>query len=1082
MAPSGLSSYRPAVLLLAGFTATFAALLIHQHYLKASSSGSGVGLHRSNAVRGPNPRRRRAADGSDSSGSSGSATVSELAIAHLLAREASGTEYGIFRTPATMDTIHLEMLPEFRLLPSQLPSATDLQSLGWILDVAVHDIRERIQRDFVYSFITQEYPSNYFIQHEEAEYLRDELTNLNIDAAVVQTCIFHFNTGMIPGIHRAGTRGLQRLTEPLVLNDAGPDAATQVLDTRETVADDPSRVSPRISGDIEGEDDERRNVMSLVYRVAEDEARKDNYVHRGVMCNGCRIQPIQGIRYSCANCPDYDLCEDCEAHQIHIQTHIFYKVRIPAPLLGYHRPTAPTWYPGKPHLLTEELRREFPPRLKADLQKQYNLESAELQAHWEQFICLAGCSWGNDPIKLGLAIDRDGFDKCFCPPTSLRSPPPNLIYERMFAFYDTNNDGKIGFEEFLVGIVNLQDKSRGTKLRRIFNAYDFDNDGYVSRRDFLRLFRAYYSYSKEMMKASIAAFDENRDDPFARDADRDDVRKKVESGRPISAIFDGQIPAGHASRGALGKSVSPDANGDLTIVDKNGVLDEDSEDIGDHNEVIGDAALENRRLGSSFHSFRPLDGPHELPRDNAEVTPSGSDAALGHIYGWPPINEVESEDIFNALGRAVPVEEVMDPVERARVIYAQSQRLDAEADRTIHRRAIHDRWQRREFYTDAEEGATAPPGYVEADSSDDDFRDDNGDESPDSASNSRRQSFRSRSSSKVRFEDDVTDTDYETRSNTSSRSIPVGERWGGYEVRDVEKDVGKEVLYQAIQQGFNELLDPLFKGKEDLAVAANATRAVRRKWADKIDEHFRRRHDGPTNNVDRDIREEDLDHNGGVSTDQDIFGAPPVPEAPHTRNQSPPANFSTETRAVDHSSILSRRSEEAQRHQRVLDETAHSGAPSSSDTEPTLPQNRPESISLSDSDCANNTNTASPTTSRTAHLSTLNAASQQATPGQSSVPLSQQLSYALPPVADPEPSAEMLDLWVKHHDIDAEAKKRGGHGRLNFEEFAKKMVDNDATAAALGSEEDENGEQKWGESARLGHLWFVGTWIEQASF
>src|SRR5207248_842083 len=137
-----------------------------------------------------------------------------------------------------------------------------------------------------------------------------------------------------------------------------------------------------------------------------------------------------------------------------------------------------------------------------------------------------------------VAMDRDGFDKCFCPPTSLRSPPPNLVYDRMFAFYDTNDDGKIGFEEFLTGLVNLKDTTRNAHLQRIFRAYDMDNDGFVCRKDFLRLFRAYYSYSKEMAIASVAAFDPNQDDPYTRDAERDEAKKKVEGGRPISAIFD----------------------------------------------------------------------------------------------------------------------------------------------------------------------------------------------------------------------------------------------------------------------------------------------------------------------------------------------------------------------------------------------------------------------------------------------------------------------------------------------------------------------------------------------------------------
>src|SRR5271154_5268837 len=105
MAPPDTSTYRPALLLLTGFTAACAALLIHQRYLKPEISASDTGLHRSNAIRRPNARRRRHADESGSSGSPGSVIVSELAIFHLLTRDASGDEYGTFAPEVTIDTL-----------------------------------------------------------------------------------------------------------------------------------------------------------------------------------------------------------------------------------------------------------------------------------------------------------------------------------------------------------------------------------------------------------------------------------------------------------------------------------------------------------------------------------------------------------------------------------------------------------------------------------------------------------------------------------------------------------------------------------------------------------------------------------------------------------------------------------------------------------------------------------------------------------------------------------------------------------------------------------------------------------------
>lgn len=52
-------------------------------------------------------------------------------------------------------------------------------------------------------------------------------------------------------------------------------------------------------------------------RPAEKKSSLIKTVHKGVRCDNCSKQSIQGKRYKCLECFDYDLCETCEAKNIH---------------------------------------------------------------------------------------------------------------------------------------------------------------------------------------------------------------------------------------------------------------------------------------------------------------------------------------------------------------------------------------------------------------------------------------------------------------------------------------------------------------------------------------------------------------------------------------------------------------------------------------------------------------------------------------------------------------------------------------------------------------------------------------------
>ncbi|KAL4784569.1 hypothetical protein BJX76DRAFT_326947 [Aspergillus varians] len=820
--------YRPLVYLLSGVAAAYALVYIRNHLFSFSSSQSS--LRRRKAVR----RHRRNATEETAPVD----TPSFRAIAHLEQLERQNGVYGTFRIE-TEDGRRVES----GLLPSLLATRDQLMEEVGVPQAHAERMREMMEDTFLESFFALDFPSTHILEtgSREREYLMEQLQRRGISRTGIERAVARFNADSNYGeeLRRRRQNG-ERVT---LSTSTFPDESqqTQVMDGGETVVDDQSVFSWREGNTDSMQAREGQNLLNLLYHIAEDQARKDGYIHRGVTCNSCGAMPIQGIRYRCANCIDYDLCETCEAMQVHIKTHLFYKVRIPAPFLGNPRQSQPVWYPGKPSMLPRTLPRSLAKRLIKDT----SFEGTELEALWDQFRCLANREWSEDPNKLFMAIDRKTFDRCFVPNTSVRPPPPSLIYDRMFAFYDTNNDGLIGFEEFLKGLASLNNKSNDERLRRVFRGYDIDGDGFVERKDFLRVFRAYYTLSRELTRDMVAGMEDDFLEGGARDV--------VLGSQPISSAFPGSIPSGETSRTGEGKRINQD--GDMEIVDSEGVLRGDGADTGNRHSVVGEAAVRRQfgrsqplvplRAGPSGSNAAEASGSRRRGSardDNERDADDNDDETDSSSVGsdrWPPPEHIQEEDIVNALGSYVPLQEITDPDDRARIGTAVYNRMcdnDRRRADSTRRQGIDERWRRRAFYTDEEDGGTPPDGY-QTDSDEDE------DEEPDVPEpdyESQPPSPRSRSSSKVRFQDDLTDVDddYEdVRSNpsTSSRSILVGERWGGFEVPEVERDVGKEILYQVTQQGFNEILDIMFKPKEDLLMECYRTRTERKIWAREIE-------------------------------------------------------------------------------------------------------------------------------------------------------------------------------------------------------------------------------------------------------
>ena len=685
----------------------------------------------------------------------------------------------------------------------------------------------------------------------------------------------------------------------------GDSAPTMpVVEGQETVIDLESEHSWRSltdhSQDHSQDDSKGQDLGNLLWRIAEEQARKESYVHRGVTCNSCNAMPIKGIRYHCSNCVDFDLCEQCEALQIHPRTHLFYKVRIPAPFLNNTRQPQPVWYPGRPTTVMYNIPKEIMEKIK----KETEYQAVEIEALWEQFRCLAATDWDDDPSEYNLGIDRRTFDKCFVPNTSGRPPHPNLIYDRAFSFYDTNNDGLIGFGEFINGRAALNKKNPDERWKRVFKGYDIDNDGFVDRRDFLRMFRAYYTLTKDHTLDIINGMDDDVSENGARDV--------VLGSQPISSAFSGAIPPGERLRTDEGKR--RDEHGDYQIYDEiGGAVDDRDHEVADPDEIIADS-VEAARFG---HVQRKgIIGPW-----------------VGEVINndkWPP-GAITRDDLQKVIPYLHELNDVTDVKIQDAVRRVAHERVAREYQERqfVRRIALRNRKQRQAFYLDggdtakeekrseSEAGVTATSLRKNDRSRKDDLIRILGSrkagefhmrlvecikamdwplESPDRLMNDifqmifhewggmeiaedlsgygslqhdaidfvatfdslisligdaikvpevqepgdeQRKSFpssssrRSRSSSKVRFQDDIgTDDGRESRSRAtsiSSRIIPFNERWGGF-AHEPEEDVGREVLYQVTQEAFNELLDPVFRLREDLALAAVRTRRKRERF------------------------------------------------------------------------------------------------------------------------------------------------------------------------------------------------------------------------------------------------------------
>ncbi|KAK8064501.1 hypothetical protein PG994_007139 [Apiospora phragmitis] len=791
------------------------------------------------------------------------------------------------------------------------------------------------------------------------------------------------------------------------------------------------------------------NIVTLLFRVSEDNARRNAYVHRGCQCNGCGMVPIRGIRYRCANCTDFDLCEVCESQGLHIKTHVFYKVRVPAPPFG-PRQIQPAWYPGDP----DNALRNLPRHLLAKWANETGFERVELDAFWEQWTFIANTEWRDDPTGLCLAMDRKTFERCLVPSGGYQHTTPNLIHDRMFAFYDTNKDDLIGFEEFLHGVSY---RKRKDKLKRTFEGYDIDGDDFVSRKDFLRMFRAYYVLYKQMHRDILEGLDDHM-------MAATEVQQLVNSRAPLSSLFgrEGRVPPADHSRPMEGKVFR--SNGDVDIHDgKVGVINQDKPDTCSREDILSGLFARNTNQSFFTESF-----------SSSSRQPRSSNVDSRYFSGLtsPPQNIVDLESLVN--GDYSQLNDIIASISR---------------DDTSHR-PVDD----NDSVSSEDQDHSSPDGDAEVpeirfgDSRESKLGDSflNGGSGVSSTSTSKRVPFppqgwdenedvleslngvaeSSKSSSKVRFAADTDDFDIRSNPSTSSRSVL--ERWGGMEIPDAERDAGKEILYQVTQQAFNELLDDIFKKAEDLAIRCAETRAERNKYRHlfehlEVDTTTTPPDDEPVSGTDA----HPAPQQQGLEELLEVSGytvEPPPPEYAGTSQTRPEERNTPNGAAVD-----------------AHTNTEHQSDPTPTQAtiypDPTMPQFRPNDaaeLRLSQEVPPVQATTTSSTSSslEPTHISRkealhANTSDDQNGQGWSEEDENEKENENINGTEDKHKQHRQthimqatLETWKRLDVAEEEAKTRGGWGKLSFREF-----------------EDIYREHEFQDSSR-NRLDYLGSWID----
>lgn len=85
---------------------------------------------------------------------------------------------------------------------------------------------------------------------------------------------------------------------------------------------------------------DRKESKKLALPQSQRQPYTEVVVHRGVTCDNCKACPIQGNRFKCMACENFNLCDDCEKlPNVHNDNHVFAKYKKHTEYLETCKPT-----------------------------------------------------------------------------------------------------------------------------------------------------------------------------------------------------------------------------------------------------------------------------------------------------------------------------------------------------------------------------------------------------------------------------------------------------------------------------------------------------------------------------------------------------------------------------------------------------------------------------------------------------------------------------------------------------------------------------------------------------------------------